>query len=102
MLFVEFLGPHSTQTTLDPPKLKKRIGGKKAYYKNLAMNFLNLCTVGMYCLGMEIVGEFTLLSKKIRILLKHSSIPMANPIIRGVIEVKKCEIRPGNGRNRQF
>ena len=102
MLFVIEFWVHLTQTTLGPPKLKKKIGGDISYYKNLATTFLNLCTVGIYCEGIIIVGEFTLFSKKFRFYLKHSSNPIADPIIRGVIEVTFCAILPLNGRFGDF
>ena len=72
--------------------------GLSACCKNLSPIVLNLCTVGMYCEGIKIVGEFTLFSKKILLLLKHSPIPIADPIIRGVIEVTFLDISPLNGR----
>ena len=56
----------------------------------------------MYCEGLEIVGEFTLFSKKIRILPIHSLIPIADPILRGVIEVTFCDISPLKGRFGDF
>ena len=56
----------------------------------------------MYCEGIKIVGEFTLFSKKILLLLKHSPIPIADPIIRGVIEVTFLDISPLNGRFGDF
>ena len=90
-------GAHLTQLTLYPPKWKSTIRGVGYYKKSSAQPCQSLCTVSMYCEGIGIVGEITLFSKIFRILLKHSLISIADPIIRGVVEVTFCAISPLNG-----
>ena len=95
---VRYPGAHLTQLTLYPPKWKSTIRGVGYYKKSSAQPCQSLCTVSMYCEGIGIVGEIILFSNFFRILPKHSPIPIADPIIRGVIEVTFCDILPLKGR----
>ena len=83
---------------LGPHRSKSSISTNFYYIKKSAVNFQSLCIDCMYYRGYDFRGISNLFSKKSRMLLKDSMIPMWNPILRRVIEVTFFARMTGNGR----
>ena len=84
---------HLTQLILYPPKWKSPMGGsviiKKVWLSGVKVYVLVLCTERY--LKPLVITAYVI--KFFDFFLKHSTIPMQNPIIRGVVEVTFFEKR---------